>query len=270
MGSQTPAGNYAYHINDLDQLTSSRINNAVKFQSANFAGLTFGAMYGFSNSTQFAGTPTTTGANGSQGSSSAYSFGANYAQGPFGIGAAYTNIRFPNGAQPAFGVSIANLNTQGLRDLETVGVGARYAIAAALVWANWTHTKFVPLSGETSKLNNYEIGGRYAFTPALSGGLGYTFSKLDGRFDGKWPGQRRARLCVVEAHGRVRERGLPEGVGQQHDQRPRGAGAGRDRLVGVVHRQRGREHAVRHANRPASQVLISVRPFGAFHEDRLV
>ena len=81
MGSQTPAGNYAYHINDLDQLTSSRINNAVKFQSANFAGLTFGAMYGFSNSTQFAGTPTTTGANGSQGSSSAYSFGANYAQG---------------------------------------------------------------------------------------------------------------------------------------------------------------------------------------------
>ena len=113
MGSQTPAGNYAYHINDLDQLTSSRINNAVKFQSANFAGLTFGAMYGFSNSTQFAGTPTTTGANGSQGSSSAYSFGANYAQGPFGIGAAYTNIRFPNGAQPAFGVSIANLNTQG-------------------------------------------------------------------------------------------------------------------------------------------------------------
>ncbi|WP_420871734.1 porin, partial [Burkholderia sola] len=84
MGSQTPAGNYAYHINDLDQLTSSRINNAVKFQSANFAGLTFGAMYGFSNSTQFAGTPTTTGTNGAQGASSAYSFGANYAQGPFG------------------------------------------------------------------------------------------------------------------------------------------------------------------------------------------
>ena len=100
MGSQTPAGNYAYHINDLDQLTSSRINNAVKFQSANFAGLTFGAMYGFSNSTQFAGTPTTTGANGSQGSSSAYSFGANYAQGPFGIGAAYTNIRSRTARNP--------------------------------------------------------------------------------------------------------------------------------------------------------------------------
>ncbi|HKT64850.1 MAG TPA: porin, partial [Burkholderia sp.] len=183
MGSQTPAGNYAYHINDLDQLTSGRINNAVKFQSANFAGLTFGAMYGFSNSTQFAGTPPTTGA---QGASSAYSFGANYAQGPFGIGAAYTNVRFPNGASPAFGVSIANLNTLGLCDLETFGVGARYAIAAGLVWANWTHTRFEPLSGESSKLNNYEIGGRYAFTPALSAGLGYTFSKLDDHVEGKW------------------------------------------------------------------------------------
>ncbi|BCG01396.1 porin (plasmid) [Paraburkholderia sp. PGU19] len=162
MGSQTPAGNYAYHINDLDQLTSSRINNAVKFSSANFAGLTFGAMYGFSNSTQFAGTPTTTGTGGTQGSSSTYSFGANYATGPFGIGAAYTNIRFPNGATPAFSVSIANINTLGLRDLETFGVGARYAIASGLVFANWTHTKFEPLTGESSKLNNYEIGGRWA------------------------------------------------------------------------------------------------------------
>ena len=183
MGSQTPAGNYAYHINDLDQLTSSRINNAVKFSSANFAGLTFGAMYGFSNSTQFAGTPTTT---TTQGSSSTYSFGANYATGPFSIGAAYTNIRFPNGATPAFSVSIANVNTLGLRDLETFGIGARYTIGAGLVWANWTHTKFEPLTGGSSKLNNYEIGGRYAFTPALTAGLGYTFSDLDDRFDGRW------------------------------------------------------------------------------------
>jgi predicted porin len=94
-----------------------RINNAVKFSSANFAGLTFGAMYGFSNSTLFAGTPTTTaGTTTTQGASSTYSFGANYAQGPFGIGAAYTNIHYPNGATHAFSVSIANVNTGGLRD----------------------------------------------------------------------------------------------------------------------------------------------------------
>jgi predicted porin len=102
------------------------------------------------------------------------------------IGTAYTNIRFPNGATPAFSVSIANINTAGLRDFETFGIGARYAIGAALVWANWTHTKFEPLTGESSKLNNYEIGGSHAFTPALSAGLGYTFPDLDDRVEGKW------------------------------------------------------------------------------------
>ncbi|HEY3598126.1 MAG TPA: porin [Paraburkholderia sp.] len=188
MGSQTAAGNYGWHINDVDQLSASRINNAVKFSSANFAGFTFGAMYGFSNQAgAFAGAPTVTAAGTTrQGSSSAYSFGANYAQGTFGVGAAYTNIRFPNGATPPFSVSIANVNTGGLRDLETYGVGARVAIGAGLVWGNWTHTTFEPISGASSRLNNYEIGGRYGFTPALSAGLGYTFSKLDDRFNGQW------------------------------------------------------------------------------------
>ncbi len=187
MGSQTPAGNYAYHINDLDQLVQSRLNNAVKFSSANFAGLTFGGMYAFSNSTNFSGAPTTTaGTTATQGSSSAYSFGANYTNGPFGIGAAYTNIRYPNGATPPFGVSVANVNTGGLRDLETFGIGTRYAIGAGLAWANWTRTKLEPLAGRSSTLNNYEIGGRYLFTAALNVGLGYTFSDLGDRFEGKW------------------------------------------------------------------------------------
>jgi predicted porin len=188
IGSQTPAGNYGWHINDVDQLIASRINNSVKFSSSNFAGFTFGAMYGFSNQAgAFAGTPTVTAAGTTrQGSSSAYSFGVNYLQGPFGIGAAYTNFRYPNGATPPVSVSIANVNTGGLRDLETYGVGARVALGAGLVWGNWTHTTFEPLTGAVSRLNNYEIGARYGFTPALAAGLGYTFSKLDDRFTGKW------------------------------------------------------------------------------------
>jgi predicted porin len=188
IGSQTPAGNYGWHINDVDQLIASRINNAVKFSSASFAGFTFGAMYGFSNQAgAFAGTPSVTAAGTTrQGSSSAYSFGVNYLQGPFGIGAAYTNFRYPNGATPPVSVSIANVNTGGLRDLETYGIGARVALGAGLIWGNWTHTSFEPLTGAASRLNNYEIGARYGFTPALAAGLGYTFSKLDDRFTGKW------------------------------------------------------------------------------------
>jgi predicted porin len=183
MGSQTAAGNFAYHINDLDQLTSSRIDNAVKFNSANIYGVTFGGMYGFSNSTNFAGTPTV---GTVQGSSSTYSFGLNYAQGPFSIGAAYTNIRFPNGAAPAFSTTVANVATGGLRDLETYGVGAKYAIAQGVVFANWTHTTFEPITAAESKLNNFEIGGKYNFTTALNAGIGYTFSKLDDNAQGKW------------------------------------------------------------------------------------
>ncbi|MEK6424259.1 MAG: porin [Burkholderia gladioli] len=188
MGNQTVAGNYAFHINDLDQLTSSRINNSVKFNSANFAGFTFGALYGFSNQAgAFAGRPTTTaGTVTTQGASSTYSFGLNYVQGPFAAGTAYTNIRFPNGATPAFSVTAANVNTGGLHDLETLGIGARYLIGAGTIWGNWTHTRFVPIAGRASTMNNYEIGGKYGFTTALNVGIGYTFQELTGGFAGHW------------------------------------------------------------------------------------
>ncbi|WP_277184178.1 porin [Caballeronia sp. BR00000012568055] len=185
-GGQT-VGNYAFRMNDVDQLTSSRINNAIKFSSADFAGLTFGAMYGFSNSTEFAGNPTTT-VNGQtvQGSSRTFSFGANYAHGPFSMGAAYTDIHYPNAATPSFPVMIANVNTFGQKDLRTIGVGARYAFGAAMVFGNWTNTRFEGLQGQVSRFNNYEIDGKYAFTPALFAGLAYTFSKLTGSATGRW------------------------------------------------------------------------------------
>ncbi|PLZ02859.1 porin [Burkholderia sp. WAC0059] len=188
MGNQTVVGNYAFHINDLDQLTSSRINNSVKFDSANFDGFTFGALYGFSNEAgDFAGTPTTTTAGTTkQGSSSTYSFGVNYENGSFGLGTAYTSIRYPNAASPAFSVSVANVNTGGLRDLSTFGIGSRYRIGDATVWGNWTHTRLTPLVSETSTLNNYEIGAKYQMTTASSVGLGYTFSDMSGGFNGKW------------------------------------------------------------------------------------
>jgi predicted porin len=186
-GGLTAGGNYAFHINDLDQLTSSRINNSVKFSSASFYGLTVGALFGFSNQTDFAGSPATA---AGVGSSSTYSFGANYTLDKFGIGAAYTNIRFPRSAAPQFSASIANVNTLGtgldLRSLETYGVGSRYAFGPATIWGLWTHTNFAPLVGGTSRLDNLEAGVRYAFTPAFNASLGYTYSHLDDNLTGHW------------------------------------------------------------------------------------
>jgi predicted porin len=183
-GGQTVAGNYAYHINDVDQLTSSRINNAVKFSSANFAGLTFGAMYGFSNQAgAFAGAPTV---GTTAGSSRAYSFGVNYANGPFGVGAAYTDIRFPGQATPAFPTAMANVTTGTVRDLRTFGVGGRYSIGAATLWALYTNTRFEPITGGTTTFAAYEAGAKYAFTPALTAGAGYTYMHLSNANTGHW------------------------------------------------------------------------------------
>jgi predicted porin len=187
-GGQTVAGNYAYHINDVDQLTSSRINNAVKFSSANFAGLTFGAMYGFSNQAgAFAGAPATgTAAAPVAGSSRAYSFGLNYANGPFGVGAAYTDIRYPGQATPTFSTAMANVTTGTVRDLRTFGVGGRYSIGAATLWALYTNTRFEPISGSSTTFTAYEAGAKYAFTPALTAGAGYTYMHLSDASTGHW------------------------------------------------------------------------------------
>ncbi|WP_144143301.1 porin [Paraburkholderia sp. BCC1884] len=181
-------GNYAFRMNDVDQLTSSRINNAIKFSSADFSGLTFGAMYGFSNQAgDFAGSPTTTtGGVTTQGSSRTYSFGANYIHGPFSMGAAYTDIRYPTSSSPAFPITIANVNTFGNKDLRTIGVGAKYDFGKVLVFGNWTNTRFEGTLGQSSHFNNYEIDGRYMFTPALSAALAYTFSDLSGSSTGRW------------------------------------------------------------------------------------
>ena len=185
-GGETVAGNYGYHINDIDQLTSSRINNSIKFNSANFYGLTFGAMYGFSNQAgAFAGAP------GSSGSSSAYSFGLNYANGPFGIAAAYTDIRYPGSAAPSFSTTLANASsvtgTTGVaKDLATAGVGAKYSIGPATLWALWTHTNIEQITGHMTMFNAYEAGGKYAFTPALTGALGYTYMQAKDLTNGHW------------------------------------------------------------------------------------
>ncbi|MDR5760774.1 porin [Caballeronia sp. LZ035] len=180
MGHLTSAGNYAYHINDLDQLNLSRINNAVRFTSDDFGGFLFGALYGFSNEAgAFAGVP-------APGSSRTISFGAKYAAGPFSIGTAFTDIRFPGSALPAFPSAVANIELGTLSRLRTVGVGTSYNTGSARLWGLWTHTQLTPVAARSATLNDVEIGGRYRFDTALSAGIGYTFSKLSGLYGGKW------------------------------------------------------------------------------------
>lgn len=189
LGAQSEAGGFAYHINDLDQLTGGRLSNSIRVYSEDFGGLTFGAMYAFSNKAgSFAGGPATT-TNGvtTAGASSATSFSASYARGGFGLAAAYTDMRYPTQAVPsAYSVSIANVNTNGLKDLRTFGVGARYAFQNAALWGLWTNTRLAPISSAASTLNAFELSGKYLITPAFIAALGYTFEDLNGATHGKW------------------------------------------------------------------------------------
>lgn len=78
-------GTYFSHPFDNDNADSSlRINNAVKYQSANYAGLSFGGLYGFSNQT------------GGFANNRAYSVGAGYQNGPIKLGAAYLQTQGVN------------------------------------------------------------------------------------------------------------------------------------------------------------------------------
>lgn len=186
--------NLAGHPLDNDNLDNSfSVKNAVKYTSANYAGLQFGGLYGFSN------------AAGQFSNNRAWSAGASYSNGPLNVAAAYLQLN--NGGSNNTGGAVssddgsANLAAELQR---TYGVGANYAYGPATVGLVWTHTQldnlqsanvggtFIGgLSGTNLHMDNYEVNGKYAFTPALSLAAAYTFtngkvSGSNGSGDPKW------------------------------------------------------------------------------------
>ncbi|MGG2041236.1 porin [Burkholderia gladioli] len=99
---------------DFDRTAgASRISNSVKYQSPSIGGLTFGAMYGFSNLA------------GSFSNQNAYSFGIDYEQPSYSIDAAYTMTKYAQ----------INGGADGIRNF---GVGGRVAIMRG--WADLLYT----------------------------------------------------------------------------------------------------------------------------------
>jgi GBP family porin len=186
--------NLAAHPFDNDNLDNSfSIQNAVKYESANYAGLHFGGLYGFSN------------AAGQFSNNRAFSAGASYSNGPLNVAAAYLQLNNSGssnlGGAVSQGVGTANIAAALQR---TYGVGANYAYGPATVGLLWTHTQLdgitgidvggttlAGVGGMNLHLDNYEVNGRYALTPALSLAAAYTFtdgksSGSSGSGDPKW------------------------------------------------------------------------------------
>jgi len=179
------------HPFDNDNLDNSfRVNNSVKYQSANYAGFKFGALYGFSN--QAAGFS----------NNRAYSVGASYNYGPLNIAAAYLQLNnsLTAGAINNAAGAVAGDNTFNAGLQRTFGAGLNYAFGPATVGFVFTQTKLEEASsingatvgntgniaiGNYARFNNYELNGHYALTPALSLAGAYTYT--DARLDGEKP-----------------------------------------------------------------------------------
>ena len=184
-------GTYFAHPFDNDNLDNSiRINNAVKYTSANYGGLKFGALYGFSNSSNFA-------------NNRAYSFGASYSYGGLNLAAGY--LQFNNdmnslalsatGAGAETGTYTFAAGTQ-----RTFGGAVNYTFGPATAGFVYTQTNLDDTDGggvsagqsgtasgllfraNSARFQNFEGNVRYALTPAvtLAGAYTYTRSNFGG------------------------------------------------------------------------------------------
>jgi len=190
-------GHMGANPDDFDDLGHSvRLNNAIKFRSTPFAGVTFGGMY------SLGGVPGATGRN------QVWAVAATYANGPFSAGAGYLNARDPNLAY--FGTS-GNSGTNGTDNfgsfgsasaaqsnpvyagfasattLQLVIAGMKYHFGALGIGATWSHAGFSGLGNTsagpnplhyagTGVINNGAVNLSYALTPALHLNAAYSYT----------------------------------------------------------------------------------------------
>ena len=168
------------HPYDNDNTDNSfRVNNTVKYASPSFAGLQFGGTYSFSNETGFANNRT-------------YSLGGQYTNGGLLVGAAYLEANNPGlTADGSIATDDANFISERLR---IFGGGINYTFGGATVGFAYTNTNvgqpsatdtsvyvgaITPPNGGTLtalKFQNFEVNGKYQFTPAFFVGVQYVYT----------------------------------------------------------------------------------------------
>ncbi|KVL29033.1 porin [Burkholderia territorii] len=186
-------GTYPFsHPLDNDNTGNTfRVNNTVKYASPDFAGFSFGGTYSFSNDTGFA--------NNRQ-----WSVGAQYEQGGLLVGAAFLNADNPGatagGAIAGPGSVGADANFASARQ-RIFGAGVNYTAGPATIGFAYTNSNVTrstanvgylfgdetiepvtgPLAGGTLtaiKYQNFEVNGKYQFTPAFFVGAQYVYTTV--------------------------------------------------------------------------------------------
>jgi predicted porin len=189
LAQTTANGNWAGalfgHPFDNDNTENSfRVNNTIKYASPDFSGLQFGGTYSFSNDTNFA--------NNRQ-----YSIGGQYANGGLLVAAAYLQTNNPSATA---GGAINNAGDENFvaSRLRIFGGGINYTFGPATVGFAYTNTNLKnptsngylsssesilpttgPLAGgalTSLKFQNFELNGKYQFTPAFFVGAQYVYT----------------------------------------------------------------------------------------------
>ncbi|WP_206957865.1 porin [Trinickia acidisoli] len=166
------AGQFAWHPGDFDHLAGTlHINNALKYTSPSFGGLTFGGLYAFPSQSVSAGT------------GRVISFGARYSNGPLNLGAAYTDTHDlgVNAPTQAGTTLFSNLPPAPVvaTDVSSFGVGGSYRYGRSLTRLLFTDVHFRVLD-DNGSLVTYEANEAYQVTPALTLMAGAWYSKLGG------------------------------------------------------------------------------------------
>jgi predicted porin len=179
---------YAAHPGDLDNMNNSnRVNNSIKYASANYSGITFGGLYSLG------------GVAGQFNRNQIFSAGLGYAQGPLVLGAGYFNVKNPNysffGNNSSSSATASNMTGSQVysgfasaKTQQVLSAGGAYTFGPATVGATYSNTQFKDLGqtavagaravvGGNAKFHNAELNFKYQLTPALLLGAAYDYTK---------------------------------------------------------------------------------------------
>lgn len=171
---------HAAHPGDLDNFVNSRrTNNAIKFRSVDYSGLTFGGLYSLG------------GVAGSITTNQLYSLGAGYNQGPLAVGVAYMNVRNPAaslfGSNPSDTAASNGLTSTPVysgyataASYQVIGVGGSYKVGAAVLGATYSNVQFAgikALGSATAVFNDAEVSFQFHVTPGFLAGVAYNYTR---------------------------------------------------------------------------------------------
>jgi predicted porin len=179
------AGYIGAHPGDIDNLNLTfRENNAVKFTSASYDGLKWGAFYSFGGQAQ------------DFSANQIWSVGAGYSNGPLALGVGYLNVRTPaafgslfnNGASALAPDAAVSSSIDGgfasANIYQVAAAGGAYKFGDATFGAVYSNVRFEnlgatfssPYSGESAMLNNAEFNFKYYLNPRLLVGAEYNYT----------------------------------------------------------------------------------------------